>query len=71
MDHQVNCNPETVSTDYDTSDKLYFEPLTSEDVLSTIEGKPEGVIVISRPTPLNISGSWRMQGKIWGTLWMP
>ncbi len=42
----VNCNPETVSTDYDTSDKLYFEPLTVEDVLSIYEKeKPEGVIV--------------------------
>jgi carbamoyl-phosphate synthase large subunit len=42
----VNCNPETVSTDYDTSDKLYFEPLTAEDVLSIYEKeKPEGVIV--------------------------
>jgi carbamoyl-phosphate synthase large subunit len=40
----VNCNPETVSTDYDTSDKLYFEPLTVEDVLSIYEKeKPEGV----------------------------
>lgn len=42
----VNCNPETVSTDYDTSDKLYFEPLTAEDVLSIYEKEqPEGVIV--------------------------
>ena len=52
----VNCNPETVSTDYDTSDKLYFEPLTVEDVLS-IHGKekPEGVIVqFGGQTPLNI-----------------
>ena len=47
----VNCNPETVSTDYDTSDKLYFEPLTVEDVLSIYEKeKPEGVIVpVRRP----------------------
>ncbi len=42
----VNCNPETVSTDYDTSDRLYFEPLTLEDVLEILEKeKPEGVIV--------------------------
>jgi carbamoyl-phosphate synthase large subunit len=42
----VNCNPETVSTDYDTSDRLYFEPLTLEDVLEIVDKeKPEGVIV--------------------------
>ena len=42
----VNCNPETVSTDYDTSDKLYFEPLTVEDVMEIVRReKPEGVIV--------------------------
>src|SRR3970282_817823 len=42
----VNCNPETVSTDYDTSDRLYFEPLTREDVLEIVDKeKPEGVIV--------------------------
>ena len=42
----VNCNPETVSTDYDTSDRLYFEPLTVEDVLAIYEKeKPEGVVV--------------------------
>ena len=53
----VNCNPETVSTDYDTSDKLYFEPLTVEDILSIYEKeKPEGVIVqFGGQTPLNIS----------------
>ena len=53
----VNSNPETVSTDYDTSDKLYFEPLTREDVLNIIEQeKPEGVIVqFGGQTPLNIS----------------
>ncbi|MCU0586791.1 MAG: carbamoyl-phosphate synthase large subunit [Syntrophobacteraceae bacterium] len=52
----VNCNPETVSTDYDTSDKLYFEPVTVEDVLSIYEKeKPEGVIVqFGGQTPLNI-----------------
>jgi carbamoyl-phosphate synthase large subunit len=42
----INCNPETVSTDYDTSDRLYFEPLTLEDVLAVVElEQPEGVIV--------------------------
>ena len=53
----VNCNPETVSTDYDTSDKLYFEPLTVEDVLSIYEKeKPEGVIIqFGGQTPLNIA----------------
>jgi len=53
----VNCNPETVSTDYDTSDKLYFEPLTVEDVLSIYEKeKPVGVICqFGGQTPLNIS----------------
>jgi carbamoyl-phosphate synthase large subunit len=53
----VNCNPETVSTDYDTSDKLYFEPLTVEDVLSIYEKeKPDGVIVqFGGQTPLNIA----------------
>jgi len=54
----VNCNPETVSTDYDTSDRLYFEPLTFEDVMSIIDmEKPEGVIVqFGGQTPLNLSG---------------
>jgi len=53
----VNCNPETVSTDYDTSDKLYFEPLTVEDVLSICENeRPLGVIVqFGGQTPLNIA----------------
>ena len=53
----VNCNPETVSTDYDTSDKLYFEPLTVEDVLSIYEKEqPQGVIVqFGGQTPLNIA----------------
>ena len=53
----VNCNPETVSTDYDTSDKLYFEPLTAEDVLSIYEEeKPEGIIVqFGGQTPLNLA----------------
>ncbi len=53
----VNCNPETVSTDYDTSDRLYFEPLTLEDVLEILEKeKPEGVIVqFGGQTPLKLS----------------
>jgi len=53
----VNCNPETVSTDYDTSDRLYFEPLTLEDVLEIIEKeKPEGVIVqFGGQTPLKLA----------------
>ena len=53
----VNCNPETVSTDYDTSDRLYFEPLTLEDVLEIMEKeKPEGVIVqFGGQTPLKLS----------------
>jgi carbamoyl-phosphate synthase large subunit len=66
----VNCNPETVSTDYDTSDKLYFEPLTLEDVLSIYEKeKPEGVIVqFGGQTPLNISNQLTEAGvKILGT----
>ena len=66
----VNCNPETVSTDYDTSDKLYFEPLTVEDVLSIYEKeKPEGVIVqFGGQTPLNIAGELARAGvKIIGT----
>ncbi|MFA7463935.1 MAG: carbamoyl-phosphate synthase large subunit [Syntrophales bacterium] len=66
----VNCNPETVSTDYDTSDKLYFEPLTVEDVLSIYEKeKPEGVIVqFGGQTPLNIAGELAGAGvRIIGT----
>ncbi len=66
----VNCNPETVSTDYDTSDKLYFEPLTVEDVLSIYEKeKPEGVIVqFGGQTPLNIASELAQAGvKIIGT----
>ncbi|MBC7189965.1 carbamoyl-phosphate synthase large subunit, partial [Candidatus Aerophobetes bacterium] len=60
----VNCNPETVSTDYDTSDKLYFEPLTVEDVLSIYEHeKPEGVIVqFGGQTPLNIARDLMNEG---------
>ncbi|OQY48566.1 MAG: carbamoyl phosphate synthase large subunit [Desulfobacteraceae bacterium 4572_87] len=66
----VNCNPETVSTDYDTSDKLYFEPLTVEDVLSIYEKeKPEGVVVqFGGQTPLNIAAELAEAGvKIIGT----
>ncbi|MDY6880187.1 MAG: carbamoyl-phosphate synthase large subunit [Desulfatiglans sp.] len=66
----VNCNPETVSTDYDTSDKLYFEPLTVEDVLSIYEKEqPEGVIVqFGGQTPLNIANELAQAGvKIIGT----
>ena len=66
----VNCNPETVSTDYDTSDKLYFEPLTLEDVLSIYEKeKPEGVIVqFGGQTPLNLAADLAAAGvKIIGT----
>jgi carbamoyl-phosphate synthase large subunit len=60
----VNCNPETVSTDYDTSDRLYFEPLTVEDVLSIYEKeKPEGVIVqFGGQTPLNIAAELAAAG---------
>ena len=70
----INCNPETVSTDYDTSDKLYFEPLTHEDVLSIIEkenknGKVIGAIVqLGGQTPLKISSDLEKAGiKILGT----
>ena len=53
----VNCNPETVSTDYDTSDRLYFEPLTFEDVMNIVDvEKPDGVIVqFGGQTPLNLA----------------
>ena len=66
----VNCNPETVSTDYDTSDKLYFEPLTLEDVLSIYEKeKPVGVIAqFGGQTPLNLAADLKKNGvKILGT----
>jgi carbamoyl-phosphate synthase large subunit len=66
----INCNPETVSTDYDTSDKLYFEPLTVEDVLSIYaKEKPEGVLVqFGGQTPLNIARQLQEAGvKIIGT----
>ncbi len=66
----VNCNPETVSTDYDTSDRLYFEPITVEDVLNIYENeKPDGVIVqFGGQTPLNIAKRISEYGvKILGT----
>ncbi len=66
----VNCNPETVSTDYDTSDKLYFEPVTIEDVLQIYEAeKPEGIIVqFGGQTPLNIARGLQEAGcRILGT----
>ena len=66
----VNCNPETVSTDYDTSDKLYFEPLTLEDVLSIYKKeKPVGVIAqFGGQTPLNLANALEANGvKILGT----
>mgnify|MGYP004474941155 FL=1 len=66
----VNCNPETVSTDYDTSDKLYFEPLTLEDVLSIYKKeKPLGVIAqFGGQTPLNLAADLERNGvKILGT----
>ena len=66
----VNCNPETVSTDYDTANKLYFEPLTVEDILNIYhKEKPEGVVVqFGGQTPLNIAGELAQAGvKILGT----
>ena len=66
----VNCNPETVSTDYDTSDKLYFEPLTLEDVLSIYEKEqPVGVIAqFGGQTPLNLAADLKKNGvRILGT----
>ncbi len=66
----VNCNPETVSTDYDTTDKLYFEPLTFEDVMNICEQeKPEGVIVsFGGQTPLKLAKALESRGvKILGT----
>ena len=60
----INCNPETVSTDYDTSDRLYFEPLTLEDVMEVIDlEKPKGVIVqFGGQTPLNLARSLEAAG---------
>ncbi len=66
----VNCNPETVSTDYDTADRLYFEPLTAEDVMNIVDReKPAGVLAqFGGQTPLNIAGALeRMGAPIWGT----
>ncbi|HPS55706.1 MAG TPA: carbamoyl-phosphate synthase large subunit, partial [Sedimentisphaerales bacterium] len=66
----INCNPETVSTDYDTSDRLYFEPLTFEDVMSIVEKeKPDGVIVqFGGQTPLKLAVQLEKAGvKIIGT----
>lgn len=66
----INCNPETVSTDYDTADRLYFEPLTHEDVMNIIDlEKPEGVIVqFGGQTPLNLTADLALSGApIWGT----
>ena len=60
----INCNPETVSTDYDTSDRLYFEPLTLEDVLAILDReKPQGVIVqFGGQTPLNLALELKRNG---------
>jgi carbamoyl-phosphate synthase large subunit len=66
----INCNPETVSTDYDTSDRLYFEPLTLEDVLAVLDKeKPQGVIVqFGGQTPLNLALELKRNGaQIIGT----
>jgi carbamoyl-phosphate synthase large subunit len=66
----INCNPETVSTDYDTSDRLYFEPLTLEDVLEIVDlEKPEGVIIqFGGQTPLKLAGALEKAGvPLWGT----
>lgn len=66
----VNCNPETVSTDYDTADRLYFEPLTVEDVLNIVDvEKPDGILVqFGGQTPLNIARGLQDAGApIWGT----
>ena len=66
----VNCNPETVSTDYDTADRLYFEPLTLEDVMNIVDAEqPEGVILqFGGQTPINLSKGLAAAGApIWGT----
>ena len=66
----VNCNPETVSTDYDTSDRLYFEPLTLEDVLEILDReRPEGVILqFGGQTPLKLAKALEAHGvPVWGT----
>jgi carbamoyl-phosphate synthase large subunit len=66
----INCNPETVSTDYDTSDRLYFEPLTFEDVSAVLDNeKPDGILVqFGGQTPLKLAGALEAAGyPIWGT----
>ncbi|HID63379.1 MAG TPA: carbamoyl-phosphate synthase large subunit, partial [Anaerolineae bacterium] len=66
----VNCNPETVSTDYDTSDRLYFEPLTLEDVLNIVEvEQPDGVVIqFGGQTPLKLAQALEATGvPLWGT----
>jgi len=66
----VNCNPETVSTDYDTSDRLYFEPLTFEDVASVLDNeRPDGVLIqFGGQTPLKLARALEAAGyPIWGT----
>ena len=66
----VNCNPETVSTDYDTADRLYFEPLTVEDVLNIVDlEQPDGIIVqFGGQTPLNLTpGLVKAGAPVWGT----
>ena len=66
----VNCNPETVSTDYDTADRLYFEPLTAEDVMNIVDReRPDGILVqFGGQTPLNIARDLAAMGApIWGT----
>jgi carbamoyl-phosphate synthase large subunit len=66
----INCNPETVSTDYDTSDRLYFEPLTADDVLAVIDAEdPVGVIVqFGGQTPLKLAGALEQAGvRLLGT----
>ncbi|GAB4430856.1 MAG: carbamoyl-phosphate synthase large subunit [Chloroflexi bacterium OHK40] len=66
----VNCNPETVSTDYDTADRLYFEPLTLEDVLNVVElERPDGVLIqFGGQTPLKLARALEAAGvPIWGT----
>ncbi len=66
----INCNPETVSTDYDTADRLYFEPLTFEDVFEIIDReKPVGVLVqLGGQTPLKLAGQLEAAGvPVWGT----
>ncbi len=66
----INCNPETVSTDYDTADRLYFEPLTAEHILNVIDAEqPAGVLVqFGGQTPLNVAGALARAGApLWGT----